>query len=166
MNFLCELDVNPGDPWHHPWPQVKTKTHFQNDPLIITSVEQVKVSVNSTNNQVKGQKHPSPQGNQVEPDKKSQGKKPQHDQIYQHHYNKNQVTPNQVNQHRIPQLHQIKQPQKMEQSQSEENGEEKNDTKREEQQNEIEKKKGEKEKEKTRVSYYPDPKSNSLSRSL
>ena len=23
MNFLCELDVNPGDPWNHPWPQVQ-----------------------------------------------------------------------------------------------------------------------------------------------
>ena len=99
-------------------------------------------------------------------EKKSQGKKPQHDQIYQHHYNKNQVTPNQVNQHRLPQLHQIKQPQQMEQSQSEENVEQKNDTKREEQQHEIEKKKEENEKERTRVSYYPDPKSNSLSRSL
>ena len=32
MNFLCELDVNPGDPWHHPWPQVslaKKKLNFQ-----------------------------------------------------------------------------------------------------------------------------------------
>ena len=22
MNFLCEMDVNPANPWHHPWPQV------------------------------------------------------------------------------------------------------------------------------------------------
>ena len=32
MNFLCELDVNPGDPWHHPWPQVTTET-LQNSVL-------------------------------------------------------------------------------------------------------------------------------------
>ena len=92
---------------------------------------------------MKGQKHPSPQGNQVEPEKKSQGKKPQHDQIYQHHYNKNQDTQNRVKQHHLPQLHQIKQPQQIEQPQSEEN-----DTKREQQEQEIQQENEEKKEEK------------------
>ena len=115
---------------------------------------------------MKGHKYPSHQENQVGSEKKSQGKKPQFDKIYQHHYNKNQDKQNQVKQHHLPQLHQIKQPQQIEQPQSEENGEQKTDAKIEEQQQEVQQGNEKKEKERTRVSYYPDPKSDSLSRSL
>ena len=123
--------------------------------------------MNSTNNQVKTQKYPNPQSNEVELE--SQGKKPQYDQIYQHHYNKNQGTQTQVQQHYLPQLHRIKQPQPPEHIDEAEaaESEQKNYTKRKEQQEE-EKRDNEKEKanDRTRVSYYPDPKTDSLSRSL
>ena len=129
--------------------------------------------MNSTNNQVKAQKYPNPQSNEVELEKKSHGSKPQYDQIYQHHYNKNQGTQTQVQKHYLPQLHGIKQPQQIEQPPEHiyeaeaAEGEQKNYTKRKEQQEE-EKRDNEKEKanDRTRVSYYPDPKTDSLSRSL
>ena len=144
-------------------------------------MKQVKVSVNSTNKQVKGQKYPSPQGNQVGPEKKSQGEKPQFDKIYQHHYNKNKDTKNQVQQYHLPQLHQIKQPQQIGQppepfdeekiTDGQQNfftkrKQQKEDLREDEDQKEEEKKEKTKyENEKTRVGYYPDPKQDSLSRS-
>ena len=127
--------------------------------------------MNSTNNQVmKAEKYPNPQANRV--NMKIQGSKhdfhTKHDKIYQHHYNKNadtkhqnqnqphynKDTKNQVQHHHLPQLHRIKQPQ-------EHNEDEK--TEKEKQKKEKEETKDEK--EGTRVSYYPDPKPDSLSRS-
>ena len=127
--------------------------------------------MNSTNNQVKTKKYPNPQSNEVELGEKSQGNKPQYDQIYQHHYNKNQGTQTQVQQHYLPQLHRIKQPQPPEHIDEAEaaESEQKNYTKRKQPQEilqEDEKRENEKDKEGTRVSYYPDPKTDSLSRSL
>ena len=119
---------------------------------------------------MKAEKYPNPQANRV--NTKIQGSKhdykTKHDKIYQHHYNKNadtkhqnqnqphnnKDTKNQVQHHHLPQLHRIKQPQ-------EHNEDEK--TEKEKQKKEKEETKDEK--EGTRVSYYPDPKPDSLSRS-
>ena len=137
--------------------------------------------MNSTNNQAKTQKYPNPQANQVELEKKSQGKKPHFDQIYQHHYNKNKDTKNQVQQYHLPQLHQIKQPQQIKQppepideektTDGQQNfftkrKQQEEDLREDEEQKEEEKKENTKyENEKTRAGYYPDPKQDSLSRS-
>ena len=116
---------------------------------------------------MKAEKYPNPQANRV--NTKIQGSKydynTKHDKIYQHHYNKNankkhqphynKDTKNQVQHHHLPQLHRIKQPQ--EHNEDEKTVKEKTKKEKEEETKD--------EKEGTRVSYYPDPKPDSLSRS-
>ena len=33
MSFLCEMDVNQADPWHHVWPQVRRSTMMHSHAL-------------------------------------------------------------------------------------------------------------------------------------
>ena len=131
------------------------------------------MSVNSTSNLEGAQKYPKPQINKDQLSKKglfnkqSYIKKP--DKIYHHHFNKKQEAKDQIKNHHLPQLQQIKQPQQMnqpyetkdqliEETQSTHINQEVEDGSENEKENN--------EQGGTRHSYYPDPKPNyySLSR--